>query len=1603
MQKFYLSISVFAFSVLALPLQASQAFLPASVVLDKNSSYYNATGNSISFSNEADLSSASGYGVYINAKDAATNIFNSGSINSSVSGFGIYGATAPTTGNSVFIDNAGTIQRIQLQEISNTVMFNQSSAGSDTDPVVQGSVLMGTHATISNLGGTFENLDGDINGNKIVFASDGTFHNGVQGVYSNVVDETTGEEVYTLTGLNLFNSTLNTDNVIFTSNGFLSNGHVVDVQNVKMGTSGSIVNVIDPYIWEINGVNVAGKILPNGASFSAENIEMGAGANISNEMGASFWADNLVLGDDSVVTNGADYRFKYLNRLGVTIEKTTTKEDVETGETTTETTTETKYYTIPIIPHASSFKAGTMTLGNNATVTNRLNSVLQADNVTFADSGTLDVKSGGAFIKNNLVFGNSGTLNVGYEIQEAVKVPKLKESSDDSDSEGTDESTAGTNTDTPGTAASVLSVSPVNPLDVIDEIPTTDRILTDEEIQQAVDSILNGENGGTIEEILDRLVNGGSSGSGGITGGATGGSTGTGGSSGTGNGGSTSGGGTTGGGSSSDTENLGDEYVDYVTVLERSVYLGNLTADNIQMKNNATVTFTGATAITKKIEMGDFSNMMVSPAVIPVEEGSSELANGEKAIFRSSIVLATEGIYFGNSSKLTITDNSVDGVAGSMVYAPLVNFLNDGQLVMTGDFTLYSDTTKTALGHLNMGERGLIQTGSKLRADITMGTDSNIILTALTSSEDTEKCLYPHCKQGGTILGSLKKNEGSSNVHVTVNVDEEHYAKIDGVVDIDSILIDAGLLELAGNIKGNILLNNDTTLRITSTEFSGTPLIIHSPITKLDDAANTTVEVSLKNEEFYKTTNTINVDNLIVNKGGFEVNNPVLIGNIRLDDNTTVRLTDNYHIGAVKEVNDDSVNTTLEINAPGKSVNTSGDVHVDRVLVSAGNYNAYHKINIDTTSGGVTYPTYYEEGVELGTDASLTAMADISVPRVVRQQDKLNNGENVTNTSLNVYSNHFEVKGNVDVDNLNMQGGVFEFLNFAGVNAVNVTNDINLKPFSALAGSGVLNIKSGNLNIDENSRLAVSNKTTDEKPISELKIVSSDETILDSSVSYTTKDLTVSTDSSGYIDVRAKGDQNDKITVEGTVNLADGTRILVRDIEADYEYEILSATKLNTNADKLRTSFLWKGTTVTATDTALSLKITGQQTLKEGLALADKSKNVDTLVDLVSNLRDSIGSYTIDPFLDNVYFAESADDAVQILDEYSPEGYLNTTQVALRLQNVFKEGIASEMNAMRNYRVKHDMVQGYYVRQPYYYGRPGYERYYYGFRKIRNNTYGQRRSDRGGLWAKPFMVSTSQDNKDNQSGYDFDAYGFTAGIDRKVGVLSIGLAALYASGEMEQKNKKLKSDMTTYGVGLYGGINPHYSRTFMDFYALWSQTSNSTTRKVESLAETAKADFDVTAYSIGADLGYEYMVTPYFIITPKIGLDYTSIQMDDVKEKGSFYTLTNLKGGDLKSLQMPVELKVSLDYGNPFYRFKPEAHVRWAHEFGDTASKSTATFVKYNAPFVVEGLNVDKDTFTVGGSLLWMYGMSELEFKYDYDFSSSMTGHSVNMGYKYLF
>ena len=1013
-----------------------------------------------------------------------------------------------------------------------------------------------------------------------------------------------------------------------------------------------------------------------------------------------------------------------------------------------------------------------------------------------------------------------------------------------------------------------------------------------------------------------------------------------------------------------------------------------------------------ATVTVDTLKMGNGSSLNVGITGASIQDDNKNqifttaTLNTEKSILgdNTTVVLGDDATYVAtwtaNNSISLGNNSSVSNTRTGTINADTVIYKTNGKLLNSGSL----NATK-----LTMGNNAQIDNTGKITAKTTVGSDSIVNILGGSGEYDLKKSW----KEGGAFSNGIIKSTDAKNVKIVSQTgfdseaDANVYGYLTGGVNVDNILIQTGELRVSGDIRGNIDMATDTRLRLVNTDMA-----IHDPISKLNDATNTTLIVDLTDDSFYKTLNTINVDHLVLEGGGIEIAKPVQAEEITLGSNTTVKLKGNYFTGDMVELDGDAANTTLDIDAGEKAViNSTGEIKVDRVIVENGTFEVNHSVEAVYKTDTSIMPSGNEQGLEIGTNATVNINADdVKVNRIVRHQEAEAKGEHVQNTTVNLNNGYLGVERNVDVDNLNVNKGLFEFKNTDTDNVVNVGNRVVVNHGAQIAGAGMMNLRAGSMDINEGGRLSVSTELVENKPIATMELIQSETVQTDADEVSDKGNATLNLKTGSILDLRADNNTSDKIVVSGTANLSDGARVIVRNIQANQEYDLITATQLNGNIDKLSSSFLWEGTEFKNNNNTLSLKISGIQTLNEGIASTKHSKNIDSIAKALTHINDSAASNTIDPFLDNVFYAKTADIAISGMNEYSPEGYLNLQQGVLRMNRTFRQSALSELDAMRTYKDVENMYnqQPMVTYNPNYYGRPGYEAYYANWNSNRTNRR-RTRTDKGGLWAKPFMVSVTQDDKDNMSGYELSGYGVTAGIDRRFGAMSIGAMGMYASGTMEQNNKVTDTDMTTMGVGIYGNYRPRKTRQFIDFYALWTQTSNKATHKINSLVESAKADFDITAYSIGADMGYDMPINRHIIITPKVGIDYTKISTDDITEVGTGHGRVNVTVDDFTSIQTPVEVRAAFNYGSGLNRFKPEVHARWTHEFGDTATSGKGLFVNYNQPFGVEGLNADKDTFTLGGSLLWLYNVSEVELKYDYDFSSSSSGHTVNASYKYMF
>ncbi len=1592
-----------------------------------------------SYTNDTTITTQDGYGIWVNGITGFNgNLINTGSITVTGEGFGVYETPYQTRPVKLTISNTGTIQRIQLEETDGSIIQN-GPVGEASNANIQGAVLLGANGKIFNNSGTFSNFDLDNNvpekGNLIAIGSGQKFSD-YEDATSMLIN---GSVVMKQMDINLgatasdvtdtvsiirpvfTTATITTNHIQFAENGLLDNRAFINNQSIVFGDGGVLKNTGMPFAKYSDVIDVedsastdnttnnsaippvtndtttgdtttndtktgdTGKNIttetktettettvpidevppPSAADQAAITTKLISFANngrLINEMGTTITADTLIMGNGAQLVNGALYSLggmteedDYYKMLEITHHESDSGDaSTDEGEKSDKSD---KYFFQPI-PHISQMNIKNAVLGDNAIVTLQNDSRYTGETFKVGNSGIINLLGSSMTLSSDsgdslLYMGEKGVLTLDVSIQEEVTEPEIVLATDTTTtttttviSDSTDSSKTTTTVETKTETSSSIRVEDKVILEGTTYLPKlkVDMLYMDKE------GVVN-INKGRIEAKNVYMADNG-------------------------------------------TINVGLKQKEESSDTEDT---GSSTGGN-----TPTINFSDLEDLTGSELSDAIDNMMNGGSSSSTTSDSSNSTATSDVLTGDEYLLATENIIFADYG--TLNNNT-------MLTSPTVAFGKYGTLENSGIFNV-----KTLI----MDDNATINNRQEIKSFIILGSDSVATMInekGSAASDIVDKDAFVS-DLGGAFTGGITKADGEENVRVVSNVGFKEVLKdsdgndiinyyrgwLAGGVNVDNILIQQGELWVQDDIRGQIDINADSTLRLI-----GNNVTIHDPIAKVQDATNTKLIVDLDGDDtFYKTTNTIHVDNIILLGGGIQIQNATQAEKIIFGSNTSVRLKGNYYVGDMVELNGDAANTTLDIDGgKGNTIYSTGNIKLDRIVVESGIFDINHSVQQAYTADNATMPSAYEEGLELNTDTTANInVKDIHVNRIVRGQLAQKQGETVTNTTVNVNSGgHLWVERNVDVDQLNMNGGTFEFMNKDLDNVVNVGNNIHVATGGQIAGDGVINLKGGQMDVDYAGRLSVSTQLTEDKDIGTLKIVQADKAYSDADDIVDQGNAVVNMKKGSILDLRAKGDKTDKIDVSGTVNLADGTRIIVREIEAGHEYELMSATQLNGNIDKLSTSFLWTGKELKNNENTLTLKITGIQTLNEGISSTAYSENVWNIAQTMQTINDSTAANTIDPFLDNIFYADSAQTAVQVMNEYSPEGYLNTQQAALRMNKILRQSALSELDAMRTYRDVENMhqTQPVAVYNPNYYGRPGYEAYYNAWNSQRNSNRRKTRTDKGGLWAKPFVLSVTQDDKDNMSGYEIESTGFSAGIDRRFGPVSFGIMGMFGTGSINQNNKVIETDTTTYGAGIYGNYRPYRTRKFFDFYALWSQTKNKSTHKINTLVESAKADFNTTAYSVGADMGYDMPLARNIIITPKIGVDYTKIEMDEIEEKGNGLALLKVKTDEMTSIQMPVEIKAAFHYGNAYHKFKPEVHARWTHEFGDIAPEAKSLFVKYNQPFAVSGLNVDRDTFTLGGSLLWLYNVSELEVGYDYDFSSSSSGHTLNIGYKYLF
>ena len=193
-----------------------------------------------------------------------------------------------------------------------------------------------------------------------------------------------------------------------------------------------------------------------------------------------------------------------------------------------------------------------------------------------------------------------------------------------------------------------------------------------------------------------------------------------------------------------------------------------------------------------------------------------------------------------------------------------------------------------------------------------------------------------------------------------------------------------------------------------------------------------------------------------------------------------------------------------------------------------------------------------------------------------------------------------------------------------------------------------------------------------------------------------------------------------------------------------------------------------------------------------------------------------------------------------------------------------------------------------------------------------------------------------KDGTSAENGFDFDAFGFTAGADYRINdELIAGAALSYSEAEVDFDNNKGETDSDGFTLSLYGSyyLGDFYFDAVLGFGQMDYEGERNVVITPLNINEKPKSDTDadVITWSLGGGytLAQDAWSHNFFA-----RLDSIDADIDGYTETNSFLALT-VNDQDVESLQAVIGGQSSWTLSSSKGVFVPYAGLEWHFEFDD--------------------------------------------------------------------
>lgn len=124
----------------------------------------------------------------------------------------------------------------------------------------------------------------------------------------------------------------------------------------------------------------------------------------------------------------------------------------------------------------------------------------------------------------------------------------------------------------------------------------------------------------------------------------------------------------------------------------------------------------------------------------------------------------------------------------------------------------------------------------------------------------------------------------------------------------------------------------------------------------------------------------------------------------------------------------------------------------------------------------------------------------------------------------------------------------------------------------------------------------------------------------------------------------------------------------------------------------------------------------------------------------------------------------------------------------------------------------------------------------------------------------------------------------------------------------------------------------------------------------------AKSKYDSDEISAHVSAGYRFHLSDSFMLQPMAGLFAAHVKTDTYEETGNGPMNMHISSEDYTSFKSMLGLKIKKEYKlSESFRLKPEMHLRWYHELGDTNGAVSAYFLEQQELFNANGADAPRD------------------------------------------